>query len=131
MLRSYYKTFMTHFTAPLANTFHPIYCYCMEFVCRQAVRKEKKIKIVRFEVFIAVTMKNAVFWDVAPCRSCVNRRFEGTYHLHLQGPQSTATYSLRFLSRRFFYLKMEVTRSSETSVHTRSTRRHVPEDGIL
>jgi hypothetical protein len=48
-------------------------------------------------------MKNAVFWDVAACRSCVNRRFEGTYRLHLQ----------------------------ETSVHTRSTRRHIPEDGIL
>jgi hypothetical protein len=30
-------------------------------------------------------MKNTVFWDVAPCRSCVNRRFEGTYRLHLQG----------------------------------------------
>jgi hypothetical protein len=38
---------------------------------------------VRFEVFTAVTMKNAVFWDVAPCRSCVNRRFGGTYRLHL------------------------------------------------
>jgi hypothetical protein len=23
-------------------------------------------------------MKNAVFWDVAPCRFCVNRRFGGT-----------------------------------------------------
>jgi hypothetical protein len=23
-------------------------------------------------------MKNAVFWDVAPCRSCVNRRFGET-----------------------------------------------------
>jgi hypothetical protein len=30
---------------------------------------------VRFEVFTAVTMKNAVFWDVAQCRSCVNGRF--------------------------------------------------------
>jgi hypothetical protein len=39
---------------------------------------------VRFEVFTAVSMKNAVFWDVAPCRSCVNRRFGGTYRLHLQ-----------------------------------------------
>jgi hypothetical protein len=29
-------------------------------------------------------MKNAVFWDVALCRSCVNRRFGGTYRLHLQ-----------------------------------------------
>jgi hypothetical protein len=54
-----------------------------------------KLENVRFEVFTAVTMKNSVFWDVAPCRSGVNRR------------------------------------SSETSVHTRSTRRHIPEDGIL
>jgi hypothetical protein len=30
-------------------------------------------------------MKNAVFCDVAPCRSCVNRRFGGTYRLHVQG----------------------------------------------
>jgi hypothetical protein len=34
-------------------------------------------KVVRFEVFKEVTMKNAVFWDVAPCRYCVNRRFGG------------------------------------------------------
>jgi hypothetical protein len=30
-------------------------------------------------------MKNALFWGVAPCRSCVNRRFGGTYRLRLQG----------------------------------------------
>jgi hypothetical protein len=30
-------------------------------------------------------MNNAVFWDVAPCRSCVKRRFGGTYRFHLQG----------------------------------------------
>jgi hypothetical protein len=40
---------------------------------------------LRFEVFTAGTMKNFIFWDVAPCRSCVNRRFVGTYRLHLQG----------------------------------------------
>jgi hypothetical protein len=40
---------------------------------------------IRFEVFKAVTMKNAIFWDVAPCSSCVNWRFGGTYRLHLQG----------------------------------------------
>jgi hypothetical protein len=28
-------------------------------------------------------------------------------------------------------LKLETTRSSETSVHTRSKWRHIPEDGIL
>jgi hypothetical protein len=31
------------------------------------------------------SLKNAVFWDVAPCRSCVSRRFGGTYRLHFQG----------------------------------------------
>jgi hypothetical protein len=50
---------------------------------------------VRFEDFTPVTMNNAVFWDVSPCTSCVNRRFGGT------------------------------------SVYTRSTWRHIPEDGIL
>jgi hypothetical protein len=27
---------------------------------------------VRFEAFTAVTMKNAIFWDVTPCGSCKN-----------------------------------------------------------
>jgi hypothetical protein len=30
-------------------------------------------------------MKNAVFWNAAMCSSFVNRRFGGTYRLHLQG----------------------------------------------
>jgi hypothetical protein len=29
-------------------------------------------------------MKETVFWHMAPCRYCVNRRFGGTYCLHLQ-----------------------------------------------
>jgi hypothetical protein len=32
---------------------------------------------------IEVIMKNAVFWDVALSRHCVNRHFGGTYRLHL------------------------------------------------
>jgi hypothetical protein len=32
-------------------------------------------------------VKNAVFWDVAPCKSCVNRRFGGTYLLHCRFTQ--------------------------------------------
>jgi hypothetical protein len=31
----------------------------------------------------------------------------------------------------FSTLRVEAIRSSETSIHTRSTRRHIPEDGIL
>jgi hypothetical protein len=61
---------------------------------------------------MAVTMKNAIFWDVAPCSSCVN---------HLQLPAHAD----------FSTLKMEAIRSSETLVHTGTTRRHIPEDGIL
>jgi hypothetical protein len=30
-------------------------------------------------------MKDVVFWDVASCSSCVNRRFGGTYCFHIQG----------------------------------------------
>jgi hypothetical protein len=78
---------------------------------------------------IRISIKNAIFWDVTPCRSCVNRRVGGTYRLHLQGRKirERRTSSLA----DFFTLKMEAIRSSETSVHTRSTRRHIPEDGIL
>jgi hypothetical protein len=39
----------------------------------------------RFEVFTAVAMKDVVFWDVAPCGPCKNRRFGGEYRLHHQG----------------------------------------------
>jgi hypothetical protein len=34
-------------------------------------------KVVRFEVFMAVTMKNAVFRDVATCRSYVSCQLQG------------------------------------------------------
>jgi hypothetical protein len=33
---------------------------------------------VRFEVFMAVTVKNGVFRDVTPYGSCKNRRFRGS-----------------------------------------------------
>jgi hypothetical protein len=75
-------------------------------------------------------MKNAVFWDVAPCRSCVNRRFGRTYRLHIQGSLQPSAHTGSSLAD-FSTLKVEATRSSETSVHTRSTRCHIPEDGIL
>jgi hypothetical protein len=61
--------------------------------------------VVRFEVFTAVTMKNSIFWDVAG--------------------------GCNLLTLYFSTLKVEAIRSSETSVHTRCTRRHIPEDGIL
>jgi hypothetical protein len=41
--------------------------------------------VVRVEVFMEMTMKNAVFWDIVPCGSCKNQRFGGTQRLHHQG----------------------------------------------
>jgi hypothetical protein len=64
---------------------------------------------IRFEIFTAVTMKNAVFWDMSQCRSCVNRRFGGMYSLHFHGRKSgscrlfAATCSHWLLSCGFFY----------------------------
>jgi hypothetical protein len=86
---------------------------------------KNRVYILRLEVFTAVTMKNTVFWDVTPCRSCVNRRFGGTYRIHLQGIKihEWGTSVSRWLQ--------EAIQSSKTSVHTRSTRHHTPEDGIL
>jgi hypothetical protein len=37
------------------------------------------------QIFVAVTMKNTVFWDVTQRDSCKKQRFGGTYRLHHQG----------------------------------------------
>jgi hypothetical protein len=55
---------------------------------------------------MAVIMKNAVFWDVTPRRSCVNRRFGGII-------QCSA------LGRRYVPPERQLTRDI-----------HIPEDGI-
>jgi hypothetical protein len=38
------------------------------------------VYFVGVEVFTVVTVENAVFWNVGPCKSCMNQRFGGTYH---------------------------------------------------
>jgi hypothetical protein len=46
----------------------------------------EEAKYATDEIQATVVTKNAVFWDVAPCRSSgLNRRFGGTYRLYLQG----------------------------------------------
>jgi hypothetical protein len=54
---------------------------------------------------------NAIFWDVAPCGFIVNRRYRLT--LFLADVISSA-------------LKMEATRTSETSVYYKLTWQHIP-----
>jgi hypothetical protein len=44
--------------------------------------------LVRSEIFTAVTMDNAIFWDVMKCVSRRNRRFGGTQHLNHQGDKN-------------------------------------------
>jgi hypothetical protein len=57
--------------------------YSILKICWYSYTSKKFIhtRLIRFEVFTAVTMKNGVFWVVTPCGSCKNRRFGGTWRL--------------------------------------------------
>jgi hypothetical protein len=48
---------------------------------------------VRSVVFTAVTMKNSALWDVALCRSCLNRRFGRTYYLKFASEEPAWTWA--------------------------------------
>jgi hypothetical protein len=67
-------------------------------------------------------MKNAVFRDVKPCSSRVNRRFGRVLQL-------LVTANVVPSSLISFILMMEAIRSSVGS--RKSTWHHIPEDGIL
>jgi hypothetical protein len=52
------------------------------------INKTNYIYFLRFDVFTALTVKNAVFWNVAPRDSGKNRRFGGIYRLCHQDDKS-------------------------------------------
>jgi hypothetical protein len=42
-------------------------------------------------------LKSTIFWDITPCSPLsVNRRFGGTYRLHLQGRPQYGLYKTEF-----------------------------------
>jgi hypothetical protein len=90
--------------------------------------------IVGSEVLTA----GVILWDIKPCSLLkVNRRFGGTYRLHIQGQiisgtryQSESKRQTR--SRILLGLFFELEDSSETSVDfQRTTRPYIPEDSPL
>jgi hypothetical protein len=86
-------------------------------------------------------MKSTIFWDITPCSPLkVNRRFGGTYCLHLQGRRISRArrlclspaYTLVSCAAYSTTLKMDAICSSETSVDfQRTTRCYIPEDSTL
>jgi hypothetical protein len=51
----------------------------------QRNEQEEFDRFVRFQVFVAASMKVTFFWDIAPCSLVeVDRRFRGAYCLHKQ-----------------------------------------------
>jgi hypothetical protein len=87
--------------------------------------EEDIISYVRFEVFMVVTMKNAVFQDVTMHGTCKNWCFLRSIIRLL------VTANVAPTSPILVTLMMEVICSSETLVLTRATQRHIPEDGII
>jgi hypothetical protein len=68
---------------------------------------------------MAMTVKNAVLWDVTPCGACKNRCFGGTYCLHHQVDNRQGRNNVS--SPILVTLMMEAIHSSETYVLTRAT----------
>jgi hypothetical protein len=52
---------------------------------RISATEHNQLMLHKIWSFTMATMKNAVFWDVAPFGACKKPRFGGKYRLHHQG----------------------------------------------
>jgi hypothetical protein len=120
------------------------------------VQAEHLLRCVRFEIFTAVTMKNVVFLDMktqlVPHRTHITSPLQSPASeccCNILGFQSGDCEECRLLGAFLrsvllllvtgnvpstlilFTVMMDTIRSSETSVLTRFTRLHIPEDCIL
>jgi hypothetical protein len=94
-------------------------------------------------------MKNAFFWNMTPHGFCKNRLFGAKHHLVIKVTRFSELGTILAINSNCNVLRLLVTandvsiwpilvtlmmqtiRSSETSVLTRATRRHIQENSIL
>jgi hypothetical protein len=72
--------------------------------------EHNRLMLLKYQVFTAVTVKDAVSWDMTPCGSCKNRRFGRMYRT---------------------IIRVKRIRSSETSLLPGASQRHIQEDSII
>jgi hypothetical protein len=68
--------------------FTQTFTFIIALITEACLSKNEMSDCACFEVFTAVTMKNAIFWDAEPCGSCKSPGFGVTYHLHHQGDKN-------------------------------------------
>jgi hypothetical protein len=83
------------------------------------------------------TMNVAIFWVMAPSSKNANRRFGGTYHLHLQGRKSAEhEITVKHVDRQICLLIFDPEHGVGTFLrnvdpHTDYTARYILEDGNI
>jgi hypothetical protein len=81
--------------------------------------------VMSFEVVTATVMNVAIFWDIAPCTSYMDRRFGGRHHTYLQGRQETSVLQVAGLGSSSAVYRGDI---SDTFLRNVGTQRYIPED---